>query len=180
MPDDLPVMAERHGRLLGLVAELSASLAQQLHADAMAAETPEARVKAAGAFHKAARSVRQTLAVEMRLLRERRQLAREERDQAEHARRLRSHDRRTYVHAAVTRLIWNKHEKPEAEEIEAELDERIDERAVLDDDFLTAPVEVIIARVAAELGLAPAALEALLDRAAPVATPLAGPAADSS
>ena len=155
MVDDVTEMAERHGRLLGRIAELATSLAEQLHADAMAAAEPEGRARSAAAFHRIARSVRQTVALEARLLRERRGLRREDAAEVQRRDDARVSARKAQVRAGVVRLIWSEHEKDEAEELEGEVDERLDEQAVLDDDFWEAPIEVLVARLAAELGLTP-------------------------
>src|SRR5205085_9794530 len=62
-------MQTRHAAILGRLAELGMDLAEQLHADACAAETPAERGQIAATFHRISRSVRQTLALEARLLR---------------------------------------------------------------------------------------------------------------
>src|SRR5690349_14267659 len=64
-------MAERHGRGLAELAELGLSLARHLHECALAAETPEQAAAAAAAFHRISRSVRQTMALEAKLERDR-------------------------------------------------------------------------------------------------------------
>ena len=168
MSDDVAEMAERHGRLLGRIAEMASSLAEALHADAMAAETPEARATSATAFHRMARSLRQTLAIEMRLLRERKALTREDAAEVQRREDVRASARKAQVRAGVVRLIWSEREKDDAEELEREVDERLGEQALLDDDFANAPIAVLVARLATELGLIPPdAPEAHLDDAAP-------------
>jgi hypothetical protein len=155
MVDDVAEMAERHGRQLSRIAELATSLAEQLHADAMAATDPDGRARSAAAFHRIARAVRQTVALEARLLRERKALLREELAEARRREDARVSARKAKVRAGVVRLIWTEHEQDDAEALEAELDERLDEHLVLDADFPDAPIEVLIARLAADLGLTP-------------------------
>ena len=60
-------MHERHARLLGRLAELGMALAEDLHARARAADTPQEAETLASGFHKLSRSVRQSLALEARL-----------------------------------------------------------------------------------------------------------------
>src|SRR5688572_17316815 len=98
-------MADRHGRILARLGELGLSLAEDLHRDAAAAETPEARALSAVAFHRIGRGLRQTLALEARLVREARQA---EREDAAHARKDRDRagaERQAQVRATVERLI---------------------------------------------------------------------------
>ena len=74
-------MAERQGRILAELSELGLGLARDLQARALAAEDPKAAADLGLAFHRISRSVRQSLALEARLQRERgrdeRELARE-------------------------------------------------------------------------------------------------------
>jgi len=49
-------LKERHGRMLARISELAMSLAEQVHADAMAAEDPEVRAQLATVFHRVSRT----------------------------------------------------------------------------------------------------------------------------
>jgi hypothetical protein len=71
-------MQERHGAMLAELAELGLSLARDLHAAALAAETPAERQGLATAFHRISRSVRQTMALEAKLERDARRAERED------------------------------------------------------------------------------------------------------
>jgi hypothetical protein len=155
-------MVERHGRILAELSELGLALAHKLQGEAMAAETPEAAAELGRAFHSVARTVRQTLALEAKMERERRAEARWERvhpeplppEEARQARRLER--RRERVQEPVTSAIWHEHEDDE----EAR-DDLID-RLVLRMDELrasgeldTRPALELIERLCADLGLDP-------------------------
>ena len=110
-------MSERHARTLCELQDLGMSLARQVHADAVAAETPDARVNAAKAFHTLSRSVRQTLALEAKLRRDQLRAEREAQEQAEavaeQAAEAAQEARKTQVRSAVTHLIWNEWDLPD-------------------------------------------------------------------
>jgi len=146
-------MAERHGAVLGELAELGMTLVRGLHEQALAAATPEAADRLALAFHRLSRSVRQTLALEARLVRERRRDAIEDGKIAAEARRARVGARKSQANAALSRLIWREAERGEIGELLVELKQRLDEEA-LDEAFADGPVEALIARIRKDLGLA--------------------------
>jgi hypothetical protein len=152
-------MNERHGRILGRLAELGLSLAEQVHADAMAAEDTEVRASLATVFHRISRSLRQTLALEARLERDARRAEREDRSDERGEAQARVAAHRAQVGATVERLIWNEHEGEEAERLIREAEACLDEEALYD-DFLDDTVEARIQRFAREFGLS-----------APVASP---------
>ena len=146
-------MAERRGRILAELAELGLSLARVAHERALAAETPEATSELALAFHRISRSVRQTLALEAKLERDRAHQDREVRAEA-----ARQHEngvarRKNQVRMAVERSVWNEAEGAEAERLIDELDDLLEEEA-LSDSFTADPVEAHIERIRADLGLA--------------------------
>ena len=146
-------VAERQGRILGELAELGLSLARVVHERALAAETPEATSELALAFHRISRSVRQTLALEAKLERDRARQDREVRAEA-----ARQHEngvarRKHQVRMAVERSVWNEAEGAEAERLLDELDDILEEEA-LSDAFAEGPVEAHVARLRADLGLA--------------------------
>jgi hypothetical protein len=142
-------MAERHGRVLVELAELGLSLARGLQARAEAARTGEDAERLALAFHRVSRSVRLTLALEARLVREQGQAWREERARAVRL----VETRKAQVRAAVTRLVLRETEGEDAEALLDGLEERLDEDALYD-EFTDDPVEACIARIRAGLGLA--------------------------
>ena len=147
-----PDMTARHKALLGEFAELAMALARDLHAAALAAPEPEEKARLAQEFHRVGRSLRQTLALQARLDRaEGRELVEEVRRQREATREAVS-VRRKKVRAAVERLIWTEAEGEEAEDYGLSLEELLD-RAETDDDFLDAPLETLVARLAEDLGV---------------------------
>jgi hypothetical protein len=68
-------IVQRHDRILGELAELGLSLARDLHARAIATQDETQAQGLATAFHRIARDVRLTLALESRLTRERLEIA---------------------------------------------------------------------------------------------------------
>jgi hypothetical protein len=70
---DAVEMAERHGRMLGRLSELGMSLAEGMHAQvatAMEAGDPKAVAELTLTFHRVSRSVRQSIALEAKLVRD--------------------------------------------------------------------------------------------------------------
>jgi hypothetical protein len=143
-------MAERHGRLLGRFAELAASLAEDLHACALAAETPEAKQALALAFHRTGRTLRQALALEARLRRDRNGEARLDAQRAGEVAKAALAARKSRVRAGVERLIWTEAEGDEEEGLLTLLAERLEYEDLDDPDE---PVDALVARIAAEIGL---------------------------
>ena len=157
-------IAERTQQLLGELAELSMSLARDLHACALAAESVEEKAQMAAAFHKAARSVRQSLALHARMRRE----AAEALAAAEAAKKARVRARRERIFEAVDRLIWDEAEDDDsAARRSDEAAERLDALAEAP-DFLETPAEVLVERLCAAFGITP---PATLSPAWPDATP---------
>jgi hypothetical protein len=153
MSDASEDRAERQGRMLDELAELGMSLARRLHERAMEAEDAEEAERLALAFHRLSRSVRQTFALQARLERDaRRDLVETER-RAEAVRTERVKARRAQVDAHVSRLIWTEAERPEIGDLLMELTRTLTEES-LGEGFLDGPVEALIARIKARLGLA--------------------------
>lgn len=145
-------MAERHGRILTELADLGLELARDLQGRARAASGEAAAGELARAFHNVARSVRQTLALEARLERDRKLAAREAAHEAARERIDRVQKRRGQVRDAVARLIWTEYEGEEAEDLVDEA-ESLAFALSYEDDFLEAPIEASIARIREALGL---------------------------
>jgi hypothetical protein len=150
-------MSERHTAILARLADAGERLAMKHAERALAADDPDVEAKATAAFHRAARSVRQCLALEAKLVRD---AARAEREDADDARRkasARRDRRRVHARTAVARLIWTESENDlEAERLESELDDLLD----LDrfsEDFADETADSLIARLCHELGLTPPA-----------------------
>ena len=158
---DTVEMAERHGRILGRLSELGLALAERAQAQvlaAMDAEDPKAAAELALTFHRISRSVRQSVALEAKLVRD---AARAERDaaaEAEHKRTAILRDpvamvrRKAAVQEAIEKIIWNEREGEEAEHLLDLLETRLTVGG-FDDDFCLEPLETHIARLCADLGL---------------------------
>ena len=103
-------MHERHARLLGRLAELGMALAEDLHARALSADTPQEAETLASGFHKLSRSVRQSLALEARLRRDAERVRREDQLQSETDAAKPAIRRRAEAKARLDRLIWTEAE----------------------------------------------------------------------
>jgi hypothetical protein len=142
MSDASKDRAERQGRMLDELAELG-----------MEAEDAEEAERLALAFHRLSRSVRQTFALQARLERDaRRDLVETERH-AEAVRSERVTARRAQVDASISRLIWTEAERPEIGDLLMELTRTLTEES-FGDTFLDGPVEALVDRIKAKLGLA--------------------------
>jgi hypothetical protein len=145
-------MAERHGRVLHELSELGLELARKLQARALAAEDDAVAADLALSFHRISRSVRQTLALEARLERERhRQVIDDQALAVRQAETLRR-ERKARVRLAVERLVWSELEPDEAESLLDGLDDLLEE-AALAPTFLEGSVEAHIQRIRQDLGL---------------------------
>jgi len=142
-------MAERHGRVLTELSEIGMALARGVKARAEEASSLKEAEALALAFHRIARSVRLTLALESKLARERFEIVRREEARV----RLRAMERCKQVRAAVSRDVWAETEGEAAEALIEELEERLETDALFE-EFLDGPVEAAIARIRQDLGLA--------------------------
>jgi len=164
---------------LGRLFEAGLELALAIQADAMAAERPDARAKLAAAFHRVARSVRQTAALKARLLRDAERARRDALAHAEDRREARVARRKAAVSAAIERLIETEVEEDEQFDAAEDLSVRL-EREALDEGFLDEPVAAQIARICQALQLpSPLAGEGAGERRDPDA-PASDPASDWS
>jgi hypothetical protein len=151
--------AETHSakcaRILGELSELGLTLARDLHARALAAETVADAQAAALAFHRISRSVRQSLALEAKLEREGAPAAQEAVEAAQAERIARVDQRRRQLVRAIDPLIWTEADgdEEEADLLGEEFNARLDD-AALAPDFLEIPLETLVARIAADMGLA--------------------------
>ena len=166
-------ITERTQQMLGELAELSMTLARDLHACALSAESAAEKAQMAAAFHKAARSVRQSLALHARMARDDRREAAEAAHAEREARKARVQARKAQVSGIVERLIWDEAEDAEAETaLEAELEDHLDALAETE-AFLESPLGLLIARLCEALGITPPAHLALAtcDPAPPALAP---------
>jgi len=168
LPDD---MAERHGRMLKRLGEMSMALAEETFEAARNAKDPQERERLAAAFHRLSRSLRQTLALEARLERERHRQRIEAERHADELRQVRVKGRRDQVNASLTRLIWTEAERCDYDDLLRDLDKILNDEA-LREDFLDGPVEDLIERISADLGFVNEEDEE--DEDVPDPSPLAG------
>ena len=144
---------ERQDRILAELSELGLALARDLQVRALAADDVKTAGELSLAFHRVSRSVRQTLALEARLDRDRLRQDREARADTERAKTTRAKRRKAQVKAAVERCIWSEVEGDEAERLVDELDDRLEEDALSDMFAGEDPIEAHIARICIELGV---------------------------
>lgn len=135
MSDDAaPPAEDRHTAMLRELAAMSLTLARDLQQRALQAETPDEAARLAAAFHRVSRGLRQTLALELKVLRDRDDQAREAdaaaQAAAEAARPQALARRREEVRRLTSQAIWTEHDRP---------DWRADGRAGTDDLDLPAP-----------------------------------------
>jgi hypothetical protein len=159
---DPAAMTDRHAAILARLAEVGERLAMKHAERALAADDPEVEARATIAFHRAARSVRQCLALEAKLFRD---AARADRDDArrkataqrealsvsDHWRSIR---RRREVKEIVSHIIETEPGEFDAEQLFDDLDERLaagDE----DTDFADRPIGELVARICRDLGVEP-------------------------
>jgi hypothetical protein len=142
--------AERHGRILQALAECNLRAVQKLTDQLEAAETDIEHERYALGLHRMSRDLRLTLALEERLVHERRKGFREERVDRQKA----VEHRKKQVDHAVTGQVYAEREGEAAEALLKDLDSLLDEQTLYD-DFLDRPLGAVIARLCRELGLAP-------------------------
>ena len=145
-------MAERHGRVLAELSELGLSLARELHGRAMSADEPDQASNLALAFHRISRCVRQTIALEAKLERDRLRAEREAQSEAVRAAEAVTFRNKARVRLAVERCVWTEAEGNEAERLLDELDDLLEEES-LSGALAAQPVEACIARIRRDLGL---------------------------
>ena len=145
---------EAQQRALAEITAQALAASRAMLARVEAAETPEELTAAGLTLQRMHRSVRQSLALQAKLDGDRRRADREA--QAEQAAfdEAKVERRREQVRHAVERLIWCEAEGAEAEVLELDLSDRLDE-AELYDGFADRPLAAHIAGLCEELGLTP-------------------------
>jgi hypothetical protein len=113
-------------------------------------------------FQRSSRSVRQTIALKAKLLRDRVRFGREDKTHEGREIEHRIMVRKAQVRLSVERCVWNEADGPEAERLLGELDDIL-EAETFSDDFVQGPVQTHIARICAELGVTPPTPTALVD-----------------
>jgi len=153
MDSDAEMMA-RHAALLARFAEQAASLAEDLCAAALAAETAEEKQAFSLAFHRMGRALRQTLALEARLRRDKDRAGREDRIEAVRVEKARTEARRGHLKGTVERLIWTEQENLDADDLVERLDCLLEAEAGVE-GFLAEDPQTQIVRLCKILGLDP-------------------------
>ena len=170
-----PPAEDRHTAMLRELAAMSLTLARELQQRALQAETPDEAVKLATAFHRVSRGLRQTLALELKVVRYRDEQAREAQAAAEAAaaaaRPQAVAERREQVRRLTSRAIWTEHDRPDwrADVDDADLPAPPSHTACLAHDlhvwldraegrpdFLAAAVEDLVLEACAAIGADPA------------------------
>jgi hypothetical protein len=144
---------ERQERILAELSELGLGLARDLQVRALAATDIAEASELGLAFQRVARAVRQTLALEAKLDRDRQRADREDREDARNARAAHAERRKAQVQIAVRRCIRYEHSGYDAENLIDELDDRLDEDALHDVYAGDSDIDLHIARMCAELGV---------------------------
>ena len=152
-------MAERHGRILARLSELGLAHAERLHERAMAAEDPKSAAELGLTFHRVSRSIRQSIALEARLVRDAARAEREAhtaRDELQTVRERRRVDqRKDEIRAGVRQAIWDEIDPGEderADDLVDLMEERLELYGRLD-GFGLEPLEAQLARFYADLDL---------------------------
>ena len=167
---DAMEMAQRHGRILARLSELGLAHAERLHEQAMAAEDPKAAAELGLTFHRVSRSIRQSIALEAKLVRDAQAAERHERaaQQDLHAFRAdvdpfadlprdqrRIDRRKDEIREPVLKAIWDEVEREDAEHagyLEDLLEQRL-EHFGRSNGFGLEPLEAQLARFYADFSL---------------------------
>ncbi|WP_374468499.1 hypothetical protein [Phenylobacterium sp.] len=209
MPTDASA-PDRHSAILAELAGMTLALARDLQNRALEAERVEDAVKLSGAFQRVSRGLRQTLALELKVIRERDAAAREARDSAERAAlqaeadaRLRQQSvarRCAAIRDRVDNAFWSEQEngdwdedderarrRPPSDPVWRRLEAFLDEAAQRP-DFLADDFDILVIEACDTIGVDATLLYDIVDNGPPapsgrpdVAGPCAEPqAADSS
>jgi hypothetical protein len=150
---DPAAMSERHAAVLARLADVGEKLAMKHAERALSADDPEIEARATAAFHRAARSVRQCLALEAKLTRDAARAEREDRNDAAREATGRRDRRRLHVRLAVERLIWTEAEnETEAWRFTSDLDDLL-ELEEFSEGFADETLDAQVTRLARQLGL---------------------------
>ncbi len=146
-------MTARHAAALARVAEMAERLAQK-HADrALETDDPKIEASATASFQKATRVMRQSIALEAKLIRDAEQGVREAKRRADWSNDIAAYERRTQVQTTVERLIRNDPgTRGDADHLCNELDDLLDIEE-LADTFPTEDLTTQITRLCNALGL---------------------------
>jgi len=145
-------MADRRSVMLGELAELGLGLARDLQRRALEAEAADEAARLADAFHRVARSVRQSLALEARLARDARRDVEGSRAAAGDASRAAVRRREAVLTEALERVVWTECEREEAESHARCLGMYIDEELGRP-GFVEDPIEAVVRRICEDIEL---------------------------
>jgi hypothetical protein len=150
---DVDEMTARHAAALARVAVMAERLAAK-HADrALETDDPKIEASATSAFQKATRVMRQSMALEAKLIRDAQDEGRAARGRAEWTNLAATHDRRRQIGATVERRIRNDPgTSGDAEHLCDELDDLLDVEQ-LTETFLTEDLTAQVTRLCNTLGL---------------------------
>ena len=152
---DVSEKVARQDRILAELSELAIGVARDLAQQVSAAETAQDAAAVASAFHRVGRAVRQTIALEMKLERDRKTLDREDGAHAAVARAEQMKQRRLRLRSTVQHMVWTEAEKDDADLLIDQLDYFLTENT-LDDAFADEPFDEQVAGLRVALGLPPA------------------------
>ncbi len=184
--------------MLAGLAAMTLVLARDLQARALEAATTEEATKLATAFHRVSRGLRQTLALELKVIREAHAQRREAEQSAaaeaaarllqEETRAKAFNDRRRSVRSRIDDAFWSEHEgcdwvtsdqaemarfperPPPGDPMWDRLETFLDEAAT-EPDFLSRDVDILVIEACDAIGLDPGLLYEIDDRRPPVADP---------
>ncbi len=161
---DAAEMAERHGRTLARLSELGLALAERVQEKALAADDPKSSADLGLAFHRIARTVRQSIALEARLVRDaeraERELRKDEDARRELVREVVRRDprqiarRKENVREAVLKVIWDEIEDEEDRNYFTDLLEQRLEMGAEDPGFCVESLKDHIDRMLVDFSLA--------------------------
>ena len=143
---------EPQDRALAELLELGMAAAREVQARLLAAEDAKAVCDLSLAFNRVSRAVRQTVALQAKVGRERRREGRDAAAEIKRADEARASRRQLQLRSAVERRIWTEAEDDEAERLIDELDDLISEEALYE-GFGQEPLAAHIARICNDLGL---------------------------
>jgi len=147
-------IAEEDIRRLDELSELGMAMSRDFHGRCLAVGDAREAADLALGFQRTSRSVRQTIALKTKLLRDRVRFEREDQTHAVRETEGRMLVRKAQVRLSVERAVWNEADGPEAERLLDALDDVL-EIETFNDDFTQGPVATHIERICAELGVTP-------------------------
>ena len=130
--DAMTEKQQRQDRILAELSELGLALARDLQACALAADDVATKSELGLAFQRVSRAVRQTLALEAKLERDRLRDARDAQADAIQVRENRAERRKSQVRLAVKRCVLDVYQGFDADNLLNDLEERLEEDGLYD------------------------------------------------